>query len=116
VPDPHASASEHGPKLLISLATYNEAGNLKPLVETIRRFARESSILVIDDNSPDGTGRIADELRASLPNVDVIHRPGKLGLGTQSTITLSTCSTSTPISATLPASFPSCSREWPTTM
>jgi len=82
VPDPYGSASEHAPKLLISLATYNEAGNLKPLVETIRQFAIESSILVIDDNSPDGTGRIADELRATLPNVHVIHRPGKLGLGT----------------------------------
>ena len=67
---------------LVSLATYNEAGNLRPLVETIRQFAPDSSILVIDDNSPDGTGRIADELRDTLPNVHVIHRPGKLGLGT----------------------------------
>ena len=43
---------------------------------------RTASILVIDDNSPDGTGRIADELSASLPDIHVIHRPGKLGLGT----------------------------------
>lgn len=70
------------PRLLISLATYNEAGNLRPLVETIREFAPDSSILVIDDNSPDGTGRIADDLRASLPEIHVIHRSGKLGLGT----------------------------------
>jgi dolichol-phosphate mannosyltransferase len=70
------------PKLLVSLATYNEAGNLRPLVEAIRRHAPDCSILVIDDNSPDGTGRIADELRAELPEVHVIHRPGKLGLGT----------------------------------
>jgi dolichol-phosphate mannosyltransferase len=69
-------------RLLVSLATYNEAGNLRPLVETIRQFAPHSSILVIDDNSPDGTGRIADELQASLPDIHVIHRPGKLGLGT----------------------------------
>ena len=41
-----------------------------------------ASILVIDDNSPDGTGRIADELREPCPNIHVIHRPGKLGLGT----------------------------------
>ncbi len=57
-------------ELLVSLATYNEAGNLQPLVETIRQYAPESSILVIDDNSPDGTGRIADELRA-----DAAERP-----------------------------------------
>jgi dolichol-phosphate mannosyltransferase len=69
-------------QLLISLATYNEAGNLEPLVEMIRQFAPDSSILVIDDNSPDGTGRIADEIRAKLPNIHVLHRPAKLGLGT----------------------------------
>jgi dolichol-phosphate mannosyltransferase len=82
VPDPLHSVSAQETRLLVSLATYNEAGNLQPLVETIRQFAPESSILIIDDNSPDGTGRIADELCASLPNVNVIHRPGKLGLGT----------------------------------
>jgi dolichol-phosphate mannosyltransferase len=82
VPDPAASRSGEAPKLLISLATYNEAGNLRPLVETIRQFAPQSSILIIDDNSPDGTGRIADELRQTLPRIDVIHRGGKLGLGT----------------------------------
>jgi dolichol-phosphate mannosyltransferase len=79
---PSALPTEGVRKLLISLATYNEAGNLRPLVETIRQFAPNSSILVIDDNSPDGTGRIADEIRDNLPNVHVLHRPGKLGLGT----------------------------------
>lgn len=70
------------PRLLVSLATYNEAGNLRDLVHEIRRHAPHAFILVIDDNSPDGTGRIADELKAELPDVDVIHRAGKLGLGT----------------------------------
>ena len=70
------------PRLLVSLATYDEAKNLRPLVETIRQYAPHCSILVTDDNSPDGTGAIADELKASLPNIYVIHRPGKLGLGT----------------------------------
>jgi dolichol-phosphate mannosyltransferase len=51
-------------------------------VEEIRRRAPDAAILVIDDNSPDGTGRIADELAASLPEIHVIHRAGKLGLGT----------------------------------
>jgi len=82
VVDSPAPSADSAPRLLVSLATYNEAGNLRPLVETIRTHASESSLLIIDDNSPDGTGRIADELRQTLPNVHVIHRPGKLGLGT----------------------------------
>jgi dolichol-phosphate mannosyltransferase len=69
-------------KLLVSLATYNEAGNLRPLVEAIHQYVPDTALLVIDDNSPDGTGRIADELAASVPRIHVIHRPGKLGLGT----------------------------------
>ena len=80
--DPSAFKSSEKHPLLISLATYNEAGNLRPLVESIRQFAPEGAILVIDDNSPDGTGQIADELRESLKDVHVIHRAGKLGLGT----------------------------------
>jgi len=75
-------ADGESPRLLISLATYNEAGNLRELVDEIRKYAPRSSILVIDDNSPDGTGRIAEELRATLPEIHVIHRAGKLGLGT----------------------------------
>jgi dolichol-phosphate mannosyltransferase len=67
---------------LISLATYNEAGNLRDLVATIRQFAPHASILIVDDNSPDGTGRIADELQGELLDIFVIHRAGKLGLGT----------------------------------
>ena len=69
-------------RLLVSLATYNEAGNIGPLVELIRQYAGGASILIIDDNSPDGTGRLADELRSTLPEIHVIHRSGKLGLGT----------------------------------
>src|SRR3954447_2498789 len=82
VSDPTESPLQKQPKVLVSLATYNEAGNLKPLVESIRQFAPECSILVIDDNSPDGTGKLADELAQTLPAVHVIHRAGKLGLGT----------------------------------
>lgn len=77
-----STGDEPGSRLIVSLATYNEADNLRPLVETIRQFAPHAAILVIDDNSPDGTGRIADELRAELPDIHVIHRPGKMGLGT----------------------------------
>jgi dolichol-phosphate mannosyltransferase len=80
--EPRPDAPQEQPRLLVSLATYNEAGNLRSLVESIRQYAPHASILVIDDNSPDGTGQIADELQASLPEIHVIHRPGKLGLGT----------------------------------
>ncbi len=80
--DPSPPAAAVAPRLLVTLATYNEAGNLRPLVEAIRQQAPQAAILIIDDNSPDGTGRIADELRATLPEIHVLHRPGKLGLGT----------------------------------
>jgi dolichol-phosphate mannosyltransferase len=82
VSDPSAPQSDHPPRLLVSLATYNESGNIRPLVETIRQYAPVASILIIDDNSPDGTGKIADELCGSLADIHVIHRPGKQGLGT----------------------------------
>ena len=70
------------PRLLISLATYNEADNLGPLVAAIREQAPHAAVLIIDDASPDGTGRVADDLARTLPEVHVIHRPGKQGLGT----------------------------------
>ncbi len=76
------SDDSHPPRLLVSLATYNEAGNLADLVAEIRRFAPQADILVIDDNSPDGTGQIAENLKQTLPGIAVIHRPGKQGLGT----------------------------------
>ena len=70
------------PRLLVSLATYDEARNLRDLVAEIRKYAPEAAILVIDDHSPDGTGRIADEIALALPEIHVIHRPHKRGLGT----------------------------------
>lgn len=69
-------------RLLVSLATYNEAGNLAELVAAVRAVAPTATILVIDDNSPDGTGALAERLKAADDRVDVMHRPGKLGLGT----------------------------------
>lgn len=69
-------------KVLVSLATYNERDNLPDLVREIRSYAPSASILIIDDNSPDGTGAIADRLQAAMHGLNVIHRPGKLGLGT----------------------------------
>jgi dolichol-phosphate mannosyltransferase len=74
------SAAE--PRMLVSLATYNERDNLAPLIEAIHGQLPRADILVIDDNSPDGTGQLADELAAKDPRIQVLHRPGKLGLGT----------------------------------
>jgi dolichol-phosphate mannosyltransferase len=64
------------------MATYNERDNLGPLIREIHAHVPAAEVLVIDDNSPDGTGRLADELAAADPRVHVLHRPGKLGLGT----------------------------------
>ena len=64
------------------MATYNEKDNLAPLLGEILATIPHADILVIDDNSPDGTGRLADELSAADARIHVIHRPGKLGLGT----------------------------------
>lgn len=69
-------------KSLIVIPTYNERDNIVPLVEQVTGVAPATDILIIDDNSPDGTGQIADELHMRDPRVHVLHRPGKLGLGT----------------------------------
>ncbi len=69
-------------RLLVVLPTFNERDNLRPIVTEIRKQLPAATIWIVDDNSPDGTGVIADELAALDPNMEVIHRPGKLGLGT----------------------------------
>lgn len=70
------------PKTLIVTPTYNEKDNLPRFVEAVRSAFPAADLMVVDDNSPDGTGRIADELAAGDPQVRVLHRPDKLGLGT----------------------------------
>src|SRR5580704_13703807 len=71
------------PKVLVSLATYNEVENLRRLVIEIRGEVPFAHILVIDDASPDGTGKVAEELVREYPGmVFLIRRSGKLGLGT----------------------------------
>jgi dolichol-phosphate mannosyltransferase len=69
-------------RLLVSIATYNERDNVALLIEGIHQYAPQADVLVVDDNSPDGTGRLVDELAAKDPRVKPLHRPGKLGLGT----------------------------------
>jgi dolichol-phosphate mannosyltransferase len=65
---------------LICIPTYNERENLPSIVEELLHVA-PVDILVIDDNSPDGTGAVADLLAKEHPRVNVLHRPGKQGLG-----------------------------------
>ena len=63
------------------LPTYNERENLEPIVVAILEALPEAQLLVVDDNSPDGTGQLADTLAATDPRVQVLHRAGKEGLG-----------------------------------
>jgi dolichol-phosphate mannosyltransferase len=68
-------------RITVVTPTYNEAENLPRLVSALFSLPLDLRVLVVDDNSPDGTGRVADELATAHPGrVDVLHRPGKLGL------------------------------------
>jgi len=69
-------------RALVVIPTYNEAANLPNIVPLVLAQDPRLEVLVVDDNSPDGTGRMADELAAANPRVHVLHREGKLGLGT----------------------------------
>ncbi len=70
------------PRTLVVTPTYNEAENLPRFVEAVRSTLPDADLLVVDDNSPDGTGRIADALSENDAHVRALHRSGKLGLGT----------------------------------
>src|SRR2546423_15426279 len=76
---PYPSAA---PRILVSMATYNERDNLVALIQEIHAFVPTAHVLIVDDNSPDGTGQLADELATADPRIVVKHRAGKLGLGT----------------------------------
>jgi dolichol-phosphate mannosyltransferase len=71
------------PKTIVVIPTYNEAENLPKLASAIFNLNMENlEVLIVDDASPDGTGKIADRLTHQFPGlIHVIHRPGKLGLG-----------------------------------
>lgn len=74
---------QYGPlgRILVIIPTYNEAENIKPIVSRVRAAVPDADILVADDNSPDGTGKVADEIAAEDSQVQVLHRKGKEGLG-----------------------------------
>lgn len=68
-------------RVLVVVPTYQEAATIGSAVARLRTAVPEAHLLVVDDDSPDGTGRIVDGLAAADPHVHVLHRPGKAGLG-----------------------------------
>jgi dolichol-phosphate mannosyltransferase len=71
----------HMNKTLVVVPTYNERENLSPLAQRLLALPAPVDLLVVDDNSPDGTGKLADELAAKHPSIQVLHRSEKNGLG-----------------------------------
>jgi dolichol-phosphate mannosyltransferase len=69
-------------RVLVIIPTYNERDNISYIVAAVHEHLAIADVLIVDDNSPDGTGALADELAARDPQVRVLHRPGKQGLGT----------------------------------
>jgi glycosyltransferase involved in cell wall biosynthesis len=79
---PVESGGEQTLRGAVVVPTYNEAENIERLVTQILGLGLDLRVIVVDDNSPDGTGQIADRLAAADSHVQVVHRQGKLGLGT----------------------------------
>ena len=69
-----------GPVAVI-VPTYNERDNIEIIAKRVRSAVPDAHLLIVDDNSPDGTGEIADKLAGGDPNIHVLHRAGKAGLG-----------------------------------
>jgi dolichol-phosphate mannosyltransferase len=76
------SEAKLGEGALIVTPTYNERDNLRTFVDAVLKVAPGAHLMIVDDASPDGTGEIADELAKSDSRISVLHRAGKLGLGT----------------------------------
>ena len=66
---------------LIIIPTYNERDNIQKLIPILMELDLSLSILVVDDNSPDGTGKLVNDMSEQNDRIQVLHRPGKLGLG-----------------------------------
>ena len=69
------------PRVLIVTPTYNERDNLETFLEGVFAVLPQAHVVVVDDASPDGTGELADQLAAADPRIQVLHRPGKMGIG-----------------------------------
>jgi len=68
-------------KVLVIMPTYNESGNIEKSVDLLYKYNPDVNLLIVDDNSPDGTGKIADNLAKKNKQIHVLHRQGKGGLG-----------------------------------
>jgi dolichol-phosphate mannosyltransferase len=75
-------------RTLVALATYNEIENVPALVDEIFRTLPEADVLIVDDNSPDGTGQWCDTRAATEPRLTCLHRPSKQGLGSATLLAL----------------------------
>ena len=80
-PTPARASLAFGERGLVIVPTYNESENVTRIVPLILAQDARLDVLVVDDNSPDGTGRLADALAEADPRVHVLHRAGKQGLG-----------------------------------
>ena len=74
--------TQKGMRTLIIIPTYNERENVPLLLNDIFKYAPQTDVLIVDDNSPDGTGHLVEQMRRQDARIHVIHRAGKLGLGT----------------------------------
>jgi len=72
---------KHSIKTLIFIPTYNERENAPMLCEQIHKLGLDADVLFMDDASPDGTGQVLDEIKPRFPRLSVLHREGKLGIG-----------------------------------
>ena len=79
--EPNPSAGPSANRTVIVMPTYNERQNLEPIAGRVRAALPAADLLVVDDNSPDGTGDLADKLAEADPHVQVMHRTDKAGLG-----------------------------------
>ena len=77
---PPDSSADLG-RVLVVIPTYNERDNVEAIAERVTASVAEANVLIVDDHSPDGTGKIADEIAAADPRVHVLHRTAKAGLG-----------------------------------
>ena len=66
----------------IVIPTYNERENIESLIRQLLALPIQADVIIVDDNSPDGTGDLVEAMRAELPRIHIVHRPRKLGLGT----------------------------------
>lgn len=78
---PASGTSRAASSVAVVIPTYDERSNLGPIIERVHAACPDAHVLVVDDNSPDGTGDVADELAAEDRRIHVLHRTGKAGLG-----------------------------------